>query len=164
MGNEFSSPSFCEAPDDKLSQRPGHRAPTSSWQWSLLRSSRGLGKRWGWRGVQHVGKAPSIYLSICLSVCLSICLFVCLSVCLSAYHIYIYTYVCESRFTCLIDVYCELKWVRPILVSFLEFFAMVSLVVISGGMPWPHVFGCFWQDCLDTHCRPPQEFSGLNTL
>jgi hypothetical protein len=54
---------------------------------------------------------------------------------------------------------CLSVWCR-----FLNVFAMVSLVVISGGMEWPHVFGCFWQDCLDTHCRPPQEFSGLNTL
>ena len=69
---------------------------------------------------------------------LSIYLSICLSVCLPVY----------------LSVWCR----------FLNVFAMVSLVVISGGMEWPHVFGCFWQDCLDTHCRPPQEFSGLNTL
>ena len=69
-----------------------------------------------------------------LSIYLSVYLSVCLPVCLSV-------------------------WCR-----FLNVFAMVSLVVISGGMEWPHVFGCFWQDCLDTHCRPPQEFSGLKIL
>ena len=128
MGNEFSSPSFCEAPDDKLSQRPGHRAPTSSWQWFPAEELTWPREEMGRTGRATCGQS-TIYLSICLSVCLSVCLSICLS--------------------------------GVVFWMFLPWFRWWWFQVEWNGLMFLDVFGKIaWTPI----CRPPQEFSGLNTL